>query len=125
MESVLAFFLDQVVASQHLDIIHSAEVQQAFLPKFENEGQDATVAEAIVKQVSEALVFALYLAPPRKHSQTSCIFRLLQEVFGGLFENQCVRPWLEPSAANKYFCIKYGWVRIQVEGFGSTGAAFI
>ncbi|GFR51493.1 hypothetical protein Agub_g13855, partial [Astrephomene gubernaculifera] len=34
--------------SADLRRVHSARVQQAFLPKFENEGQDAAVADAVV-----------------------------------------------------------------------------
>eukprot|EP00798_Chlamydomonas_sp_ICE-L_P020785 gene20785-27611_t len=38
----------KVCATASLDRILSARVQQAFLPKFENEGQDSSIADAIV-----------------------------------------------------------------------------
>ncbi len=40
-------------ATPSLDTLLSASVQQAFLPKFENEGQDASVADAIVAGANE------------------------------------------------------------------------
>ncbi|KXZ53709.1 hypothetical protein GPECTOR_6g626 [Gonium pectorale] len=42
----------QVEASPDLSSVLSARVQQAFLPKFENEGQDATVADAVAAAAS-------------------------------------------------------------------------
>jgi hypothetical protein len=42
----------QVVTTADLSRCLSASVQQAFLPKFENEGQDSSIADAIVQQVN-------------------------------------------------------------------------
>ncbi len=41
----------QVITDPKVKVLASAQVQQAFLPKFENEGQDTQVADAIVEQV--------------------------------------------------------------------------
>ena len=43
----------QVTTNSSLDTIISTRVQQAFLPKFENEGQDSSVADAIVAGADE------------------------------------------------------------------------
>jgi hypothetical protein len=40
-----------VTTSSDLSKVVEARVQQAFLPKFENESQDSAVADAIVAQV--------------------------------------------------------------------------
>ena len=49
----LSSMVKQITASASLDEIHSAYVQQAFLPKFENEGQDASIADAVVTGAAE------------------------------------------------------------------------
>lgn len=43
----------QVTTNQDASRVLGARVQQAFLPKFENEGQDASVADAIVAQARD------------------------------------------------------------------------
>ena len=53
----------QVFTSPSLDRLISAQVQQAFLPKFENEGQDASIADAIVAGAADQ-----YMVITIKHS---------------------------------------------------------
>lgn len=53
----------QVVTSLDICTIHSAAVQQAFLPKFENEGQDSSIADAIVSSADQR-----YMVVTIKHS---------------------------------------------------------
>jgi hypothetical protein len=43
----------QVETDAAMSRVVSVRVQQAFLPKFENEGQDSSIADAIVQQADE------------------------------------------------------------------------
>ena len=47
------FFSVQVVVDSSMSKVISARVEQAFLPKFENEGQDSSIADAIVQQADQ------------------------------------------------------------------------
>ena len=55
----------QVVTDSALKTIKAAHVQQAFLPKFENEGQDSHIADQIVAQVGCWVRGGLSRAPLR------------------------------------------------------------
>lgn len=48
----------QVTTDTDLSQLLSAQVQQAFLPKFENEGQDASIADAIVADANNRFMVA-------------------------------------------------------------------
>lgn len=86
----------QVATDASVSRVVDARVQQAFLPKFENEGQDASVADAIVSQADTR-----YMVVTIKHSGS--LVTLSGEGFAA--KNSLANPFTAGTRVCVHVCV--------------------